>query len=153
MAPVTVRLLQKVPGNLPEGFRIPAFAAEAQMGDHAQPVQQGHSPGGELFGAGEGVQRRQLQHQVRAAQKGHPCPDMLVQHGRRPALDEIPAHDHDGIVCLREMPGLLQLVQMSVVERVIFGYDSVYFHAVPPVSVGLTIFRIKISNDNVKKIT
>ena len=51
-----------------------------------------------MLGAGGGVGRRQLQHQIGAAGEGHAGAFVFVEDGRGAALDEITAHDGNDIV-------------------------------------------------------
>ena len=49
------------------------------------------------------------------------CTTVLIKDGGFAALDEAAAHQDDAVVCAGQFPCLLHMIQMSGMERVIFG--------------------------------
>ena len=72
-----------------------------------------------------GVERGELQHQVRAASQGHLGPGMLVRQGGRPPLDEVPAHGaDDGGVLSQQAADRSQQIEMARVQGIVLCNDT-----------------------------
>ena len=89
-----------------------------------KPRQHAHAAAGEEVRRAHGKGRGQFEHGVRAAQKRHARARPLGEHGRLPALGEAAAQTDDQPLAVREMPRFPQMMQMPVVEGIVFGDDA-----------------------------
>ena len=113
----------QMPADVPVGL-----TAKTQIVNTVQPVEMGDCSRSENGRAPEGIENGQLQHQIRTAEEGGPGTEMLIHTGGFAALSEISAHDNNNIIQMMFLPKNLQLVLMSVVERVVFGDDGTDLH-------------------------
>ena len=108
------------------------FASEKQRRIRSgKGVGDSHRPEGEPFRGRHRIRQRQLGHQIGAAFQSRPRPDGFIRYRRFSALHEIPAHYH-GDAFKAERPHGLDLIGMSVVKRIIFGYNYGCFHDFSP---------------------
>ena len=111
-----------------EILRPCTLTPKAQAVDGFQVMQQRHGAPGEIGGAACGMDDRELQHQIRAAGECHPRSGVFVHQSRRAPLGKISAHhDHD-VIRACDLAGFLQVVEMAVVERIVFGDDPCDLH-------------------------
>ena len=78
-----------------QSVEVGELGAESQRVDDARRVEQIDCTAREVLGGTDGVNKRQLQNQIDAAQDGQPCPRPFVEYGRLCALSETAAHDRD----------------------------------------------------------
>ena len=69
-----------------------------------------------------------LQNQIRAIVQGHSGTNELINDGRFSSLGKITAQNHNVVIRTGNLPGLFQMIFVTVMEGIIFGYDSVYSH-------------------------
>ena len=69
-----------------------------------------------------------LNNKISAVFQCHLGAEMFIDKGGGTALYEVAAEDDDGVVSAGQASGFLQLVFVTVVERIIFSYNSVYNH-------------------------
>ena len=107
--------------------KIAALTAEGQLIHTAQPLENIHGTFGIGLGSTQAVRDRQLNHEVCAA--AHRCLRTLdfVDDGDVAALHEVSAHDRDNMR-RAVLARLLDMIEMPVVERVVFTDDSADFH-------------------------
>ena len=75
-----------------------------------------------------GIGVGQLNDRVDAVFHSRFSPFPFVDDGRFPALHEIAAHDRDQHVAAALRACLFHMIQMSVMQRIVFRCDSAYFH-------------------------
>ena len=126
-------MLQQKGGGLQQQRGVRVLCAEAQVGEHTSAQQDVHGALGEALRRAQCIAYRQLQHQVRAAQDGGLCPEMLGQHRGAAPLDKITRHTADR----RTVPaqgglGRCQLVGMALVKGVVFRHNAANPHKNPP---------------------
>ena len=113
-------------GLLQQG-KIAAFAAKGN-GVAANGLQQSHTAGGKPLGRGAGPAKGQFHHKVGTAQQSHLGTQVLAANCGRTTLQKVAAHGH-GNVGIAQLPQLLQLQGVSLVEGVVFGNYSGNFHS------------------------
>ena len=106
--------------SLLKEFNLPAFTAE-HNGIHTDRRQKRDSIGGKFMRRGGRKSDRHLKYQVGTGEKSGFCTTVLIKDGGFAALDEAAAHQDDTVVRAGQFPCLLHMIQMSGMERVIFG--------------------------------
>ena len=109
-------------------MQVAALAAERDLLHISQRRQQRHPAHGEILRRCQRICRRQFDDQVHTALHGKPSTGEFVQNGGISTLDKVSAHDGNNAV--RSVAAhLFQMVQVSVVQRIVFTNDTTDFHA------------------------
>ena len=86
------------------------------------------APASEKLRAVHRVDGRQLQHEIHSVMKRCPCPAPFVRDGRFSALDEMRAHDRDEQIASALLARLMDMMDVSVVKRIVFNDDAADVH-------------------------
>ena len=109
-------------------------------------MQRLHRTLGEALRRGQRRRERQFRNKVSAAAHRHLGAGVLVEHGKIAALDEIAAHHtHDNGIFAQNAPRFGDVVQVSRVERVVFGGDAADGHGGAPFSGMTGLIEVKTS--------
>jgi hypothetical protein len=123
-------LLQQV-GTALKAFEPARLAAETERIDTAQGIEGTHRPFGEARRAVAGPGKGELHHHVDAGSESHPSALPLVDQRRLAALQEVPAHHCHRHFGAGRQPALPQMMQVAVVEGVVFGDQADGAHKCP----------------------
>ena len=104
------------------------FAAEGEMGCHAEGGEQRHAAGGEIRRGGAGEAGRKLEHEIRAVFKRGARAKPFIMPGERAALGERAAHQAENVIRTRRLAGGAQMIGMAEVKGVIFADDGADAH-------------------------
>ena len=105
-------------------MNVPALAAERDLLHIPQSRQKCHAAHGEVLRRSQSIGHRQ---QIDTALNGKTGTGELVQQGSITTLDEVAAHD--GNDPLRTAAAnLFQMIQVSVVQGIVFTDNSTDFH-------------------------
>lgn len=127
-----------------ELLHIRLFTAESEVRDDATAQQCADAPECKAFGARNGVDTGQLQHQIRAALDSPRRARILVHARDFTALDEIAGQDDNAIVRAALCLGAFQMIDMSIVQRIVFRNDADNSHPDPSQQNQYTIFFVYV---------
>ena len=112
-------MIQRI-SSLLKDFNLPAFTAE-HNGIHTDRRQKRNPIGGKFMRRGGGEGGWYLKYQVSTGEEGGFRAEVFIKDGGFAALDKAAAHQDDTVVRAGQFPCLLHMIQMSGMERVIFG--------------------------------
>ena len=108
------------------------------MRHNAEIVQQSHAAARKALRRRNAPGQRQLNDQIGPAGARGAGADMLVKDSRRPPLDKIARHDaHDRRVSARRSAALADMVEMALVEGIVFTHDSNDTHGITSCVFGI----------------
>ena len=110
------------------GSEVAALAPEAEAVYDAKAVQKRYGAGGEELRASGGITDRKFEYGVRAAFQRHFRTEPFGHDGGNAPLYIIAAHYDDDGVGAGDPFCFLYMIEMSVVERIVFGDQASNFH-------------------------
>ena len=116
-----------------QGTGIAGFCAEAKK--ITKSAKNLYAAGGKALRRRKGIGKRQLQHQIGAAEKSRLRPEGFMEDGRIAPLDKIAAHQaNDGAILTEFGTDGVELLFVTVVKGVIFANNADSFQKYPSFS-------------------
>ena len=122
------RLVGQVFGQLAELADVPLLRPERKIRHETRGVQEPHRAFGEPLRRGVGEHRGELDHEVRPGFQRPLGPGELVRAGGLPPLDEVARHDHDAVGSAGLPLRLFEMIDMPVVQGIVFRDDAYDTH-------------------------
>ena len=100
------------------------------MGHNSQLIKKGNCSGCKVLCTAYCKDGRDLKDQVCAAQKYHLCTQVFTENSHFSPLYKISAYNGDAVITAGYFTGFFDLIGVSVMEWIIFSYNTGYLHLI-----------------------
>ena len=120
-------------GQLFQHGQAALFTAKGQIRYDPRLVQQSYGTGGKPLRRSDRKHAGELNDQIRARFQRPLCPGEFIRTGRLPPLHEVAGHDHHAVGGAGKALCLLHVIDVPVVQRIVFRHNTHYPHRYTPV--------------------